>query len=79
MFKDWLLNQTDRDDPIGDLARDMVDDGVEKFPETDNWKRIESFGINRFRDLALLDILKEAYQEYCEEKGIYFEFEDDEQ
>ena len=26
MFTDWLSEQRDRDDPIGDLARDMLDD-----------------------------------------------------
>jgi hypothetical protein len=28
MFGDWLDDQTDRDDPVGDLARDRRDDPV---------------------------------------------------
>jgi hypothetical protein len=27
-FKTWLLQQVDRNDPIGDLARDLRDDGT---------------------------------------------------
>jgi len=27
-FKTWLLQQVDRDDPIGDLARDLRDDST---------------------------------------------------
>ena len=25
-FRDWLIRQAHRDDPVGDIARDMLDD-----------------------------------------------------
>jgi len=62
-FYHWLKKQKDRDDPIGDLANDVLTDS--SFPlETDSYKIIKNHLIFKRACDEAIQALKEAYDEY---------------
>lgn len=66
-FYRWLLKQEDRDDPIGDLAKDTQKD--EAFPiNTNALKNIESHLINRLACDEAIQALREAHVEFRSNK-----------
>ena len=64
-FKDWLMEQLDRDDPIGDLANEIKADKSEPNDSSsfDGWC---SFVSTKFSHAAL-SAFEEAWVEYSEE------------
>ena len=62
-FYIWLKKQKERDDPIGDLAKDALED--ESFPiETDSLKRIRTHLFNIHACDEAIQALSEAFDEY---------------
>jgi len=63
-FFDWIKTQVLRDDPVGDLAKDIVEDaksnGLE-YKTADDWKRHVKFIAS---NEGALDALKRARKEY---------------
>lgn len=61
-FKYWLMEQVDRDDPIGDLANDVKADKSEPIDSSsfDGWY---SFMASKFSHAAL-SAFEEAWTEY---------------
>ena len=70
-FCRWLRQQTDRDDPIGDLAKDFTDDkrGVLQYFRAETWpnpslRQLYSMLRIRFACSEALDALNLAYREW---------------
>ncbi|MDH5179490.1 MAG: sterile alpha motif-like domain-containing protein [Gammaproteobacteria bacterium] len=61
-FRDWLMDQVDRDDPVGDLANDFKLDKSEPTDSSsyDGW---QSFFASKF-SYAALSAFEEAWAEY---------------
>jgi hypothetical protein len=43
-FRDWLLDQIGRDDPIGDLAQEVTDEDVDLETAVEEWRRLGRSG-----------------------------------
>lgn len=63
MFAEWLQNQTERQDPIGDLASDAQHDERPK-PTENSLKAWRSFLLNANACQEALAALHEAWKEY---------------
>ena len=61
-FSQWLFANTERNDPIGDLARDAVRD--KDFPITDSYNEVEEY-LGAYSS-AVLEALDSAWQAYAE-------------
>lgn len=62
-FYCWLKKQIDREDPIGDLAHDALED--KSFPfETDSYKIIKNHLLFKQACFEAIQALKEAFDEY---------------
>ncbi|MBF0379218.1 MAG: HNH endonuclease [Desulfamplus sp.] len=65
-FYQWLLPQVDRPDRVGDLSRDIVDDG--KFPrESIHYEVIKNYLLSQGACPAAIESLKEAWLEYLQQ------------
>ena len=67
-FHRWLLTLVDRNDPIGDLARDVR--GDRRFPSSET-SHDKIRGYVKYRALAseVVDAFDDAWREYCTSKG----------
>lgn len=82
----WIRRQTDRDDPIGDLARDLVGDkrGVLQWFRADDWpnpslRQLHTMLRHRFACSGALDALIAAYREWQRLGNTYRQTRDDRQ
>lgn len=67
-FYSWIKKQKNRDDPIGDLAKDIISD--RKFPKSiDNLKTHTSYLVYKGACQGALDALNIAWNEYINYKG----------
>jgi uncharacterized protein YozE (UPF0346 family) len=63
-FGQWLISNLGRDEPIGDLARDI--DGDSDFPRAaSHFQELVSYTEQRGACAGALDALAEAWMEYC--------------
>lgn len=62
-FSDWVLTQTHREDPVGDLAH--VAAKLENWPKGADWERVHKFaeGSSRIHYPGAIDIAWFAYRE----------------
>ena len=61
-FSAWLLRQTKRDDPIGDLASDAKQDKT--FPKTNSKEKIANYLRSKRACHEAIEALTEAYAEF---------------
>ena len=61
-FYQWIIKQTDRDDPVGDLANDIMDDS--SFPKDGSYKSIYSHLVLVGACRECLDAFNMAMKEY---------------
>lgn len=65
-FYQWLLPQIDRPDRVGDLSRDIVDDG--QFPrESSHYETIKDYLSSQEACSAAIESLKDAWFEYIQQ------------
>lgn len=64
LFSKWLLNQQHRDDPIGDLARDVVAD--RNWPSAGNLDSYLDYLADMHAAAIAIDVLEKAWREYVE-------------
>ena len=65
-FSEWLLSQSDKESPIGDLARDANRD--ETFPRNARGIReVKAYLVRHHADEYVLNIFKEAVNEFSKE------------
>ena len=62
-FRQWLLKQADRDDPVGDLAQDVKRDP----PPVRDWDPADLHWHMKARgaDEMVMSAFREAYEEFC--------------
>ncbi len=61
-FKAWLMLQMKRDDPVGDLARDILKDPT--WPRTQDTVKLRQYMVKRGSVENALLALDRAYSEY---------------
>jgi uncharacterized protein YozE (UPF0346 family) len=61
-FKAWLMLQMKRDDPVGDLARDVRKDRT--WPITQDMAKLRQYMVKRGSIQKTLTALDRAYSEY---------------
>jgi len=61
-FNEWLSEQRERDDPVGDLAGDAARD--RKFPEIDSRVKLMNYLFSRMACDDALRAAKRAWKEY---------------
>ncbi len=63
-FVAWILQQIDRDDPIGDLARDVKDD-VNRPPDDSGYRVwLNHIEFRSHHEQDVMDTFKAAWKEY---------------
>ncbi len=63
-FCSWLSKQTDRDDPIGDLARDVRDDSSRPHGNSGYRKWFGHIRIRSYSNSLVMDAFRKAWREY---------------
>jgi uncharacterized protein YozE (UPF0346 family) len=66
-FKAWLMLQMKRDDPVGDLARDVHQDRA--WPTTQDMVKLRQYVVKRGTVENALTALDRAYAEYQKQSG----------
>lgn len=66
-FKAWLGLQMKRDDPVGDLARDVLKDRT--WPTTQDTVKLRQHMVKRGAVESALSSLDRAYTEYQKQSG----------
>lgn len=63
-FYEWLMEQTSRDDVVGDLARDAQRDpnAIKGWSNYQKWH--DHVGVRSHHNRAVMEALQEAWQEY---------------
>jgi uncharacterized protein YozE (UPF0346 family) len=61
-FKGWLMMQKKRDDPVGNLARDVLQDRT--WPITQDMVKLRQYMVKRGAVESALTALDRAYSEY---------------
>ena len=67
-FIDWLFSQKERDDPIGDLARDAISDGRENI-RGKRWQSLRQRMLAKAACAEACEALREAVREFRAEIG----------
>jgi len=61
-FKDWLIEYKDIDRPIGDLAKEVGQDGT--FPNSSDYEALIDYFDSRNAQQAVLDTFEYVYRFY---------------